>query len=205
MDIKEKIVSGSLKLFTNYGIRSITMDMIAEQLGISKRTIYENFKDKDELLKSCIEAGMITQKAIAEEIMNNSENVIDSTIKFMRYHVNMLKTVNPAFFRDIKKYYQEINEKTIDCSDKHNISKLIDLLDKGILENLFRVQINKEIVANLIYEQFKLIGNQEVFPEEKYPLADVFENLVINFLRGIATEKGLLLIDKYSNDKYKPY
>jgi len=64
VEVKEKIISGARQLFTKYGIRSITMDMIAEQLGVSKRTIYENFKDKDELLKFCMNAGMAEQKEI---------------------------------------------------------------------------------------------------------------------------------------------
>ena len=75
MEIRDKIISGSSKMFIKFGIRSITMDMIAEQLGISKRTIYENFTDKNELLKYSLEAGMVEQKAVVEEIFKNSENV----------------------------------------------------------------------------------------------------------------------------------
>ena len=76
MEIRDKIISGSSKMFIKFGIRSITMDMIAEQLGISKRTIYENFTDKNELLKYSLEAGMVEQKAVVEEIFKNSENVL---------------------------------------------------------------------------------------------------------------------------------
>jgi len=98
MEVKDKIISGSLKMFTKYGIQSITMDMIAEQLGVSIRTIYETFKDKDELLKCCIEVAMIEQKAFSEEIMKNSENIIEAMFKIVKHNVNILKSVNPLFF-----------------------------------------------------------------------------------------------------------
>jgi len=70
VEVKEKIISGARQLFSKYGIRSITMDMISEQLGISKRTIYENFNDKDELLKFCMNAGMAEQKEIIKKLIN---------------------------------------------------------------------------------------------------------------------------------------
>ena len=70
MEVKEKIISGASQMFIKYGIRSITMDMISEQLGISKRTIYENFNDKDELLKFCMNAGMAEQKEIIKKLIN---------------------------------------------------------------------------------------------------------------------------------------
>jgi len=70
VEVKEKIISGASQMFIKYGIRSITMDMISEQLGISKRTIYENFNDKDELLKFCMNAGMAEQKEIIKKLIN---------------------------------------------------------------------------------------------------------------------------------------
>ena len=98
MEIRDKIISGSSKMFIKFGIRSITMDMIAEQLGISKRTIYENFTDKNELLKYSLEAGMVEQKAVVEEIFKNSENVIDAMLKTIKHNANTLKSINPLFF-----------------------------------------------------------------------------------------------------------
>jgi hypothetical protein len=63
---------------------------------------------------------------------------------------------------------------------------------------LFRNDINVEIVARLISEQFKMLSNQDIFPEDQFSKIEVFENIVINFMRGIATEKGLQLIEKYN-------
>ena len=198
MEVKEKIISGARQLFTKYGIRSITMDMIAEQLGVSKRTIYENFKDKDELLKYCIDEGMTEQRANIYELIKNSENVIDATFNFIKYSINIYKTFNLLFFYDIQKYYPELCELKIKHNDKQNLDRTIELLNQGKSEYLFRNEINVEIVARLISEQFKILNNQDVFPESKFSKIEIFENIVINFIRGIATEKGLILIEKYN-------
>ncbi|MBN2747806.1 MAG: TetR/AcrR family transcriptional regulator [Bacteroidales bacterium] len=199
MEIRDKIILGSSKMFIKFGIRSITMDMIAEQLGISKRTIYENFTDKNELLKYSLEAGMVEQKAVVEEIFKNSENVIDAMLKTIKHNANTLKSINPLFFFDIQKYYPELYKLLIKKNDRQKISRLIEMLNKGIQEKIIRNEINVEIVAILIAEQFKMIGNQEIFPEDKFSKIEIFENISINFIRGIATEKGLSLIEKYNS------
>ena len=199
MDIKERIIAVSMEMFIRYGIRSITMDMIAEQLGVSKRTIYEQFTDKDELLQYCINTAMNDQRRINEEIIKNSENIIEATFKFIKNSIDTLNAINPLFFFDIEKYYPNLWEQKIKENDNRNLNRSIELVNRGIQENIFRREINVEIVAKLILEQFKMLNNQELFPSDKFSRVNVFENIVINFIRGIATEKGLLLIDKYSS------
>jgi len=199
MEIKERIITGSMQMFVKYGIRSITMDMIAEQLGVSKRTIYEQCTDKDELLQYCINSAMNDQRRINTEIIENTENIIEATFKFIKNSIDTLNAINPLFFFDIEKYYPNLWEQKIKENDNRNLNRSIELVNKGIQENVFRSDVNVEIVAKLILEQFKMLNNQELFPIDKFSRANVFENIVINFIRGIATKKGLLLIDKYNS------
>ncbi len=198
MEIKDRITTGAREMFVKYGIRSITMDMIAEHLGVSKRTIYENFKDKDELLNSCINAAMNDQRVRNDEIILSSSNIIEATFKFIENSINIIKLINPAFFYDIRKYYPGIWSSKIKENNARNLNRTIELLNKGIDENLFREEINVEIVAKLILEQFSLLSNRDIFPENKYSMIDVFENIVINFIRGIATDEGINMIDQYN-------
>lgn len=108
MVVKEKIIAGARKMFIKFGIRGITMDFIAEQLGVSKRTIYENFKDKDELLMHCIDVGMKDQRSINEELIRNSENIIEATFRFIKNSIETFNTINPIFFFDVEKYYPKL-------------------------------------------------------------------------------------------------
>ena len=197
--MKERIITEARQLFVNYGIRSITMDMVADNLGISKRTIYENFENKNRLLKSCIDTAMNEQRIINEEIIRNSSNVIDATFVFIKNSMITLKRINPSFFFDIQKYYPEIWNTTIQKNDERNFNRIVSLLNQGISEGLFREDINVEIIARLNLEQFKLLSNQEIFPETKYSMIEIFENIIINFVRGIVTERGLEMVDTYSN------
>jgi AcrR family transcriptional regulator len=199
MEIKDKIISNSGKLFFKYGIRNITMDAIAEDLGISKRTIYENFKDKDELLTYCLEANTLEQNKIVDEILNNSENLIEALIKIIKHNVNTLKLINPVFYFDVQKYYYELFEVKIKKNRKKNLTRISDILNRGIQEKIFRSEINVEIVALLILEQFKMMGNQEIFPENKFSKVEIFENIAINFIRGLATNEGLIMLGKYNS------
>ena len=172
--------------------------MIADHLGISKRTIYENFKDKNELLKSCIDTAVAEQRRINEEIIRSSSNIIEAIFIFIKNSINTLKRINPVFFFDIQKYYPEIWNVTIQKNEERDFNRIVSLLNQGVSEGLFREDINVEIIARLNLEQFKLLSNQEIFPEEKYAMVDIFENIVINFVRGIVTEKGSEILYTYS-------
>lgn len=199
MEVKDRIIAESRKMFTRLGIRTVTMDMISEHLGVSKRTIYENFTDKDELLKLCIDLAINEQRLINEEIINNSENLIEATFKYIKHSINIFNSINPAFFFDIEKYYPDVWDRKIKENDSLNLNRAIELLNKGIREEIFRKDIDVEIVAKLILEQFKMLSNNELFPPETYSRVKVFENIVVNFIRGIATNKGLHMIESYNN------
>jgi len=142
---------------------------------------------------------MNEQRRINEEIIENSENIIEATFKFIKNSIDTLNAINPLFFFDIEKYYPNLWEQKIKENDNRNLNRSIEIVNRGVQENIFRSEISVEIVAKLILEQFKMLNNQELFPNDKFSRVNVFENIVINFIRGIATEKGLLLIDKYSN------
>ncbi len=198
MDLRVKISNGAIQLFSKYGIRSITMDMIADHLGMSKRTIYENFKDKDELLRYCIESIVTDQKEKVRDLINQSENIIDATFKFVKFGIHFYESFNPLFFLDIQKYHTELCDSKIRLNQNQNIERTKELLNKGITENLFRKDIHVEIVSILLSEQFRMLNDNDIFPNDKFSKVDIFENIVVNFIRGIATEKGLLLINEFS-------
>jgi len=87
----------------------------------------------------------------------------------------------------------------IESNDKNKTAQIVDLLNRGIQEGVFRSGINVDIVAILLSEQFRMITNHDVFPEDKFSKGEVFENIVINFMRGISTDEGLLFIEEYYN------
>jgi len=195
MDVRKRILTEATNLFFHYGIRNITMDAIAEKLGISKRTIYETFKDKNELLISCFEEYSKERYKVNEEIIKNSQNVLAAICSFIQSGAVAVDLLNPSFFSDMRKHYNDIWVLASKQQNEKNYNLAFRLLRKGINEGIFRKDINIDIVVKIILAQMKLLVDNEVFSSDKYSRSEVFKNMVINFIRGIATNKGIELID----------
>ena len=198
MDTKNRIITESVKLFMRYGIRSITMDTIAENLGISKRTIYELFSTKDELIEACFNHISAEDKKEYQEILKNADNVIEAFLHSIRRSVELIKSISPLFFHDIKKYYPEIFKCTGEEHRKKGYERIIHFIKKGKEEGYLRKDINADITTKLIMEQFNIMGNEELFPHDKYNRSELLENIAVNFVRGIATEEGLKIINNFN-------
>lgn len=175
------------------------MDNIAEKLGISKRTIYETFKNKSELLINCFEEYSKERYKANEEIIKNSHNVLAAICSFIQSGAMAIDLLNPAFFTDMRKYHNDIWVMATKQQNEKNYNLAYRLLRKGINEGIFRKDINIDIVVKLILEQMKLLVDNEVFSSDKYTRSEVFKNMVINFIRGIATNRGIELIDSFES------
>lgn len=193
----ETILRETLVLFKKMGIRAVTMDMIAENLGISKRTLYEQFPNKADLIDACISYDINEFKNKKDSILKSlkNKNVIEKIFSVMFLHINTLKQYSPNFIYDLNKYYEiSIEKKASIYSTITN--KIVELIENGKKEKLFRSDIDSEIAAKLVLEQFKYIQNESLFSTEKYSLTEIFEHIIITFIRGIATIKGYKLIDE---------
>jgi len=198
----ETILRETLALYKKMGIRAVTMDMVAEKLGMSKRTLYEQFPNKNDLINACLQLDMNEMKENAIKELGNSKNILEKIVSFMFFHINIIKQYSPNFLYDLNKYYLELScEKTADFYLTMT-NKIVGLIETGKKEQLFRNDINSEIAAKLVLEQFKYIHNETLFPAEKYSHTKIFEHIAITFIRGIATLKGYELIEEYYT-KYK--
>lgn len=196
MEVRKKIIDEATQQFLQYGVRNVTMDGIAASLGMSKRTVYELFKDKTSLVHSCLEVLAEKHKSKNEEIQHSSKNVIETIFSFMQEGIKAMNSINPVFFRDLEKLYPKTWNNLHMENEKEALSLSQELLQKGISERLFRQEINIPIVAKLFYQQMNLLADEKVFPRNEYNYSDVFQSLTINFMRGISTTKGIELIDK---------
>ncbi|GAB4446279.1 MAG: TetR/AcrR family transcriptional regulator [Bacteroidales bacterium] len=197
MATTETIIKETLALYKKMGIRAVTMDFVAEHLGMSKRTLYELFPNKNDLIEACINLALKERKEKAQEIICKSEHIIETFILFMRFHINELNQVNPLFIYDLKKYHPEVScQKTAEFNSnmESNIQKFIEM---GKNQKLFREDVDSEIASKIVLGQVNIIQNDELFPYDKYAPSKLFEQTTINFIRGIATLKGLKIIDKY--------
>jgi len=201
MEIREKILEGAGKLFVEHGTRQVTMDAIAQSLGISKRTIYENFKDKNDLLSNFLLEAMMQHKKKSIEILKNAQNVIDALFKFGEFNQESLKGINPCFFGDIKKYHPEVFKTIMGNDQLKNYEVTYTLLKRGINEGNFRKELDIEVVNLFIHHSMEFF--QKMTEEKNIPHQTIWTSVHLPYLRGICTEKGQDLIkgfmDKYEN------
>lgn len=196
MNVKERIVSEAAAMFIRNGIKSITMDDIACNLGVSKRTIYELFKDKNELLTECLEHHISINMSENLKILAESQNMIEAMLKFLKRGTEAMEEINFSFFTDLQKYHPKVFKDIVVANRHKNIDFTMSMLQRGIDEGVFRNNIKTELVAIMLREQIDLMSKPDIFPYSKYSRSEVFTSIVINFTRGISTPKGTELMDE---------
>ena len=197
MEVRDRILEEATNQFFKYGIRNVTMDDIAASLGISKRTVYETFKDKTELVGTCMRYLIQKQDKMHQEIVNTSANVIETIFRSMQQVMKAMSVINPVFFMDLKKYYPTLSKNLHEENKEKHVQGTHTMLRRGVNEGLYRKDINIEIVSRLFHEQMNLIMDENIFSRDEFDIREVFHNLIINFTRGISTNKGIELIDRY--------
>ena len=200
MEARERIIQTAIKLFRENGIRPVTMDWIASEAGVSKRTIYELFSDKSDLLGVCISE--INRRNLEElyKIRKTSCNIIDTIKKLGEFHIQMLQTYHPRFFIDIQKFFPKEWNKMIQDRERQNTAEILTLLKEGIKEGIIRADLHLQVVGRIIYELFRLAFTLETDNREKNDRRIIFNNLIINYFRGIATVKGLEMFQENAEE-----
>jgi TetR/AcrR family transcriptional regulator, cholesterol catabolism regulator len=196
VEVKERILIESGQLFAKYGIRSMTMDSLAEEMGISKRTIYEQFSDKDTLLKEVITYYKNQTNDEAHQLIELSDNAIEALFRIMKMTVGQMKRMNPAFFHDMKKYHANVFKELSNPGEIRDFSITRKLLETGIEQEVFRNDINIEIVNLTIHTLFELFGDNSKMVEAGFDHRDMFDHMIIPFYRGISTKKGRKLLEE---------
>lgn len=196
MDIRERIITGAGKLFYSKGIKRVTMDDISTEIGMSKRTIYENFRDKTEILRATVDFLNDKHRQEVDQMQSESGNVMEVIIKILRYGLKSIDLVSPMYLEDLQKFYPLLWEETIQKGRISAQKQLQGLLERGKKEGLFRSEINTGLVARIFYEQLNLIHSNEAFPIEEFPRKELFENMFLNFARGISTRKGVEVMEE---------
>lgn len=203
MDVKERILSKAADLFSRYGIRSITMDEIASQLGISKKTIYQFFTDKDDLVSAFIAQELNENVKECIETRDKAADAIHEVFLALESLEEMLAYMNPLMLYDLEKHHPRSFLKLKEYKYQFLYDMLMDNLKRGVSEDVYRDNMNLDIVTKSRIESAFFIFNVDVFPHNKYKMSDVNYELAMLFLRGVATEKGRQLIDKYTTERIK--
>ena len=203
MEMKDRIQQKANDLFRRYGVKSITMDEIAAQLGVSKKTIYQYFSDKDELVEVIVKQTIEFAQQTCENNRNNSKDAIDELFQAMDFVQQIFSGMNPAMMYDLEKFHPQSYRIFLDYKNKFLFDIIKSNLKRGIAEELYRPDISIDIIAKFRLEAMMIAFNQDVYPASKFNLVDLHTTIIEHFLFGVASLKGYKLIMKYQQERHK--
>lgn len=205
MELKQRIINETTKLFATHGVRTVRMDDVAEQLGVSKRTIYEIFGDKESLVRECVEHFYKTHYKEAHDILSQGKNVIE---EFLLLLEEWDKTAEADYklMTSIKRYYPNIYEEINEINTNRGYEQLKAKLDQGVKDGLLLSNIDYDLaVAIFSHSIYGIATRQNMSLPENVSENDAFKYVIIYFIRGVATNKGIKMIDKYIDKKKKEH
>ncbi len=195
--MKETILCAVAGLYTKYGVRSVSMDDLAHHQGISKKTLYQYFDDKNDLVNQVTVMLLETRMKEYDQVSNTAINAIDElyTIsKLMRKHFSEL---NPALMYDIQKYHPQAWGLFLKHETDVVYHAVVDNLERGVKESFFRPEINVNVLAKIRVEQIHLSFDERLFPKDEFDFTEVQMQLFDLFVHGVLTDTGLELYKNY--------
>lgn len=191
-ELREQVVKETERLFAQKGIKNVTMNDIAANMGISKRTLYEMFPDKETLLTECVIWRHNEENALMNRIYQEDSDALHVMFAVFMRHIEIYHQTNRAFFDDIKKYkkvYKFIEERRASHAEN-----AVQFFMSGVKQGVFRSDVNYDITVMLLKKQFDLLLDTDIV--SRYSVIDIYESIMFTYLRGITTSKG---IDKLEN------
>ena len=199
MSQTERIIEGGEELFLTAGIKSVTMDDIARHLGMSKKTIYQFFKDKNELVIALVKKKLQDDEAQMSEIISKSGNVIEEMINMMKCSEDIFSRINPIVIHDMQKYHPDAWKQFQNFKADVLIHTLEELLTKGIKQGYIRPDVDVKILARMRVSQVELGFNTSIFPVAEFSTWKVQYQFLEHFNYGVCTLKGYKLLNQYKN------
>jgi len=203
MEMKERIQRKAEDLFRRYGVKSITMDEIAAQLGVSKKTLYQFFSDKNELVESVVMNILGYSREICDKNRETSKDAVHELMQAMDFVHQIFSDMHPAMVYDLERFHPRAFGLFLEYRNKYLYEVIRSNLSRGIEEELYRPDIDINIAAKFRLEGMMIAFNEDIYPHTEFTVADVQRAIIEYFLFGVASLKGHKLITKYQREKLK--
>lgn len=199
MTMRERILGKAEELFIKYGVKRITMDEIAAKLGISKKTIYQSFSDKNEMVVEIFEKHICFTEQNCTVHAEEADNAVHEMLIGYETFCTIMLSMNPSVLYDLEKYHPDAFKRFIEFKNKFLYKHILQNLKRGMEEGLYRKDMNADIIAKLRVANILLSTNIEIFPGHQFTLTEVEREIIIHFLYGIVTSEGAEMLKKYDH------
>jgi AcrR family transcriptional regulator len=187
------------RLYYRYGIKSVTMDDVAKHLYISKKTLYEYFTDKEDLVRNILMLDYSNRNKFFQEIKNRDLNAIEEVFEVYRMINTMLRDYNASMEYDIHKYYPELFAMVKEIRRKKIYDTMYNNMNKGKKEGLYRKELNSKIIARLLVFRVENMFDNDIFTMEELVSVKVFNEVFVYHLQGILNARGRTFFEKNFN------
>jgi hypothetical protein len=198
---KKEIIEGAMRIFMRNGIKSVNMDDIAREQGISKKTLYLVVKDKTELIQKGVTTFCKKEDTDIFGIQSQGLNAIEESLEIKKWVLSMIDGIHPTVMYDLEKYYPQISKKLKDHRMNAVYKSLFENIQKGQKEGYYRSDLHADIIIKLYISRIEILFDQSLFPLSEYALSNLYIESFNYHIRGIASEKGIKYLEKKVNKK----
>ena len=195
METKDRILHLAARLFLRNGVKSVSMDDIAAELGMSKKTLYKTFANKDEIVLAVITQHL--DQAQCECVARPAADAVEQMLCLSRWAEQQFSDIHPSIFHDLKKYHPAAWRLIEAHKNSFVLEQLTQNLRRGVAEGLFRADLDVAVLARLNLAQIDLTFNPDLYPPGQFAPVRVNRVLDDHFLRGVVTLAGYELIERY--------
>jgi TetR/AcrR family transcriptional regulator, cholesterol catabolism regulator len=203
IDPKERILIKAEELFMQYGIRSVSMDDIANNLGMSKKTLYQYYADKDELVDAVVDGHIKEIQTDCLGCRTDARDAVHEIFITMERIMEQFNNMNPMLLYDLEKFHFRSYLRFREHKDKFLAKVIRENIEWGIKDELYRPEINVDVMVKFRLESMMIPFNVSIFPPGKHNLGVISEQIIQHFVYGLATIKGHKLIQKYNQERQK--
>ena len=199
MEIPKRIVEQAKNLFKARGIRGVTMDDIARELGMSKKTLYQYFKNKADIVHHVTMAHFEIETCQISDARNKAKDPLEEMVIILKSFSKTFKEIPASMVYEVQKYYPKAWGLFHDFKNTHMVEAVHRNLEQGQQMGLYRKDLDIEIVTKIRIEQIVMVFNPTLFPPAEYDLTKVSIEMFSLFLHGLVTSEGKKLLYQYLN------
>jgi AcrR family transcriptional regulator len=186
----QELLKKAKDVFMRCGLKSVTMDDVSRELGISKKTLYQHVSDKSDLIMKSVEEDLTENKSRVEEVMMKDQNAIEQLLEVNKVVSEKMKQMHPSIIFDMQKYYPEAWSLIAEHRQKFVVEIIQRNLELGIKEGLYRQDINVKLIARLYTSKMEIMTNEMLFHSGEFNQEAVFQEFLKYHFFGVLNEKG---------------
>ena len=199
MEVHNRILAKAEEMFLRYGIRSVTMDDMATELGMSKKTLYQFFADKDELVLEVVKVYTQRSREDCDCVRAKAKDAIHENLLTMERVMSDLSNMNPMILFDLQKFHHKAFSVFLEYKKSYLLVFIRENIQRGIREQLYRSDVELEILSRYRLESMLIPFNMALFPPAEFNFLQIVKQIADNFIYGLVTPEGYQLFESYKN------